>query len=984
MPKGKKKEESMLVAVEDSSAQTKYSKIRKVVKRDGNVVDFDRTKIEKAVLAALNSVNVDAATDHATLIANKVVKELEDAFTDKIPHIEDIQDVTERGISEAGFFEASKSYILYREQHKRLRDKTEADTQRIRIKVKKRDGSYVAFDIGLLENKLRRYFEGFSDKAVMYDILEELRLSVFDGMSTQEIDKSLIMSLVARIERGREYSKLAAKALMDSVYKGLFRVDTSDPSFEAVYRSSFKAKLQTGVDQGRLDPKIMKFSFKKLSDALVPERDLLLMYPSAQMLFDKYVLKGVSQEILETPQYFWMRVAMGLSLTEDEKEEKAIEFYNVMSQLLYVASSPTLYHSGLVHSQMSSCFLMTVEDDLDHIFKSFGDQAQLAKYAGGIGLDWTNVRATGALIKSTNVPSQGVVPFLKICDSTNASINRSGRKRGAAVVYLEPWHFDIESFLELRRNVGDERRRTHNINTALWIPDLFMKRVSENGEWTLFSPDETPELHHLYGLAFDKKYLEYEAEADAGNMVLIKKMKAADLWKRIITMLFETGHPWLTFKDPCNIRSPQDHVGIVHSSNLCTEITLNTSRDEIAVCNLGSINLSAHTSDDGVLDKDLIRQSVRVAMRILDNVIDANFYPVKETANSNLKHRPVGLGIMGFQDMLSKGGISFDSEVAVKLSDEVQELVSYNAILASSELAKERGAYPSYKGSKWDRNIFPQDTFKLMEEIRGVKTHIPHDGKLDWSPVRAHVKKYGMRNSNCLAIAPTASISNLASCTPSIEPPYSNLYVKSNMFGEFIVSNDYLVQDLKAIDLWSPAMLDAIKSNDGNIQGISEIPIHIRSKYKGAFDVDPHWVVRHAAHRSKWLDQSQSVNIFTNTIRGKVLSEIYMDAWKSGLKTTYYLRTLGASSIEKSTVSLESQGVSSAVGVTSQVEETYVEVVAAAPSTVVAEMEVVELTEVLEETAVYAMAPAQAPVLEVESYEFKACRLDDPTCESCQ
>ncbi len=984
MPKGKKKEESMLVAVEDSSAQTKYSKIRKVVKRDGNVVDFDRTKIEKAVLAALNSVNVDAATDHATLIANKVVKELEDAFTDKIPHIEDIQDVTERGISEAGFFEASKSYILYREQHKRLRDKTEADTQRIRIKVKKRDGSYVAFDIGLLENKLRRYFEGFSDKAVMYDILEELRLSVFDGMSTQEIDKSLIMSLVARIERGREYSKLAAKALMDSVYKGLFRVDTSDPSFEAVYRSSFKAKLQTGVDQGRLDPKIMKFSFKKLSDALVPERDLLLMYPSAQMLFDKYVLKGVSQEILETPQYFWMRVAMGLSLTEDEKEEKAIEFYNVMSQLLYVASSPTLYHSGLVHSQMSSCFLMTVEDDLDHIFKSFGDQAQLAKYAGGIGLDWTNVRATGALIKSTNVPSQGVVPFLKICDSTNASINRSGRKRGAAVVYLEPWHFDIESFLELRRNVGDERRRTHNINTALWIPDLFMKRVSENGEWTLFSPDETPELHHLYGLAFDKKYLEYEAEADAGNMVLIKKMKAADLWKRIITMLFETGHPWLTFKDPCNIRSPQDHVGIVHSSNLCTEITLNTSRDEIAVCNLGSINLSAHTSDDGVLDKDLIRQSVRVAMRILDNVIDANFYPVKETANSNLKHRPVGLGIMGFQDMLSKGGISFDSEVAVKLSDEVQELVSYNAILASSELAKERGAYSSYKGSKWDRNIFPQDTFKLMEEIRGVKTHIPHDGKLDWSPVRAHVKKYGMRNSNCLAIAPTASISNLASCTPSIEPPYSNLYVKSNMFGEFIVSNDYLVQDLKAIDLWSPAMLDAIKSNDGNIQGISEIPIHIRSKYKGAFDVDPHWVVRHAAHRSKWLDQSQSVNIFTNTIRGKVLSEIYMDAWKSGLKTTYYLRTLGASSIEKSTVSLESQGVSSAVGVTSQVEETYVEVVAAAPSTVVAEMEVVELTEVLEETAVYAMAPAQAPVLEVESYEFKACRLDDPTCESCQ
>lgn len=990
----------------DGGYEFKPSKIKKVVKRDSRVVDFDSSKIQRAINAALMSVEVEDASKHSYTIAIDVIAELEKIYADQTPNIEDVQDFVERGISQAGFFEASKAYILYRSEHSRLRDQTDQDTQNMRIKVKMKDGSTKAMDFNDIESKLRQHFGDSTYKSTMYEILDELRLTLFDGMTEQEVDKSIIMSLVARIERHKSFSHMAAKALLDSIYRDILDAEMYEEDFDNSYRKNFRKMIVQGVEEGRLNPKMLKFGFKELTKAMVPERDFILRYKGLQMLFDKYVLKSRDQEIMEVPQYFWMRVAMGLALNEKDKEDKAIEFYNVISQLHYVPSSPTLYHAGLVHSQMSSCFLMTVHDDLDHIFKSYGDQAQLAKYAGGIGLDWTDIRATGALIKSTNVPSQGVIPFLKICDSTNASINRSGRKRGAAVVYLEPWHFDVESFLELRRNVGDERRRTHNINTAMWIPDLFMKRVAEDGRWTLFSPDETPELHDLYGAEFEKKYVEYEAEAEAGNMTLVKTMKATDLWKKMITMLFETGHPWINFKDPCNVRSPQDHVGVVHSSNLCTEITLNTSKDEVAVCNLGSINLAAHTDDNGEINRDMMAASIKVAMRMLDNVIDLNFYPIKETENSNMKHRPVGLGIMGFQDVLSKSGVSFDSEVAVKLSDEIQEFVAYNAYLASSELAEERGAYSSYKGSKWDRGELPQDTFVKMEKIRGIPTYIAPEGKLDWKPVRESIKKHGMRNSNCLAIAPTASISNLAGCYPSIEAPYSNLYVKSNMFGEFIVSNDYLVEDLQKIGIWGSSMIEKLKANDGNIQGISEIPVHIRSKYKGAFSIDPHWTIRHAAHRSKWIDQSQSINIFTNTTKGSVLADIYMDAWKSGLKTTYYLRSLGASAIEKSTVSLESQGATGSYDLAAVETDTYVSEPASVPASVSAPVSVASAsysssttyssgpsanTSVAETAYVSSSVSSEAVstpsvdiVEDVQVYEMKACRLDDPTCESCQ
>lgn len=989
-----KKETSSSVAVEKSSQHN--SKIKKVKKRDGRIVDFDGSKIERAVLAALNSVEEEDAEEASVDVAKSVIKELEESYSDSVPSIEDIQDVVEKGISEAGYFDASRAYILYREKQKRLREETVSEHEEIGITVVKRDGTRVPYDFNQIENQIREFFDDVDDKTVMYDVLDELKLSVFDGMTTQQISQSMCLAVVARIEKGVKFSRIAARIFANDLYKQVFGEDEFSSSFEETYRSNFETIIERGVENNRLEKEMLDFDFDVLSSALVLERDKLFRYRGIQMLAAKYVLKDEEQNILEVPQYFWMRVAMGLALNEEEKEEKALKFYSVMSQLLYIPSSPTLYHSGLVHSQMSSCFLMTVEDDLHHIFKSYSDQAQLAKYAGGIGLDWTNIRATGAMIKSTNVPSQGVVPFLKICDSTNASINRSGRKRGAAVVYLEPWHFDIESFLELRRNVGDERRRTHNINTALWIPDLFMQRVIDDGDWTLFSPDETPELHALYGKAFNDKYVEYEREAAAGNMTLVKKMKAKDLWKKMITMLFETGHPWLNWKDACNIRSPQDHAGVVHSSNLCTEITLNTSADEIAVCNLGSVNLSMHTTDSGELNRVILEDTIKTAMRILDNVIDLNFYPVVETKNSNMKHRPVGLGIMGFQDVLSKNSISFDSEVAVKYSDEIQEFVAYHAILGSSELAKERGKYKSYAGSKWDRGILPLDTLDMMEEERDLPTNINKDERLDWQKVRKHIEEHGMRNSNCMAIAPTASISNLAGCYPSIEPPYSNLYVKSNMFGEFTVSNEYLVKDLTELGLWNDAMLEEIKANDGNIQDISEIPVHIRSKYKGAFSIDPHWIVRHAAHRGKWIDQSQSINIFTNSTRGKVLSDIYMDAWVSGLKTTYYLRSLGASSIEKSTVSLDKQSAS--VGMEDIQESSpapaVVEVAVPSPSVMPLKSSVV-LDEpkiaasvasvgVKESSKQISLPTVNIPATGVDGQTVSACRLDDPTCESCQ
>ena len=635
-----------------------------------------------------------------------------------------------------------------------------------------------------------------------------------------------------------------------------------------------------------------------------PERDHLFNYMGAQVLQDRYFSKDSEQKIWELPQYFWMRVAMGLALEEKDPTAVAIEFYDVLSRLDYVSSTPTLLHSGTVHAQMSSCYLNYVDDDLHHIFKVIGDNAQLSKYSGGIGTAWTKIRATNAMVKTINIRSQGLIPFLKIVDSTTASINRSGKRRGATAVYLENWHLDFPEFLDLRKNTGDDRRRTHDINTAAWISDLFMKRVQQDENWTLFSPEEVPELSNTYGKKFEKAYEAYEAKVAAGEIHLFQTMKARDLWRKQLTMLFETGHPWVTFKDPSNIRSPQDHVGMVNCSNLCTEITLNTSADETAVCNLGSVSLMRHVTADGKIDNEKIAKTVKIAMRILDNVIDLNFYPTIEAKNSNFRHRPVGLGVMGFQDMLYKMNLPFDSDEAIQLSDEMMETVSYHAILGSSELAKEKGAYESYKGSKWDRGLFPIDTMKILEDERGLETGVPLDSKMDWKIVRDHVKAHGMRNSNTLAIAPTATIANISGQLPSIEPIYKNLYVKSNFSGEFTVLNNYLVDDLQKLGLWDKEMMERLKYYDGSVQNMNNVPVWVKDKYKESFEIDAMWIIKHAARRQKWMDQSQSVNIFTKTQSGRYLSDIYMAAWEMGLKTTYYLRTLGATSIEKSTIDI--------------------------------------------------------------------------------
>ncbi len=659
---------------------------------------------------------------------------------------------------------------------------------------------------------------------------------------------------------------------------------------------------------------MLTFDLPMLAEALVPERDRDFKYLGLQTLHANYLSKNfTTRALIETPQIFWMRIAMGCALAEKTPEERslhAVNFYEIMSKMYYTPSSPTLYHAGLIHSQLSSCFLNTVPDDLHAIFKSYSDNAQLLKYAGGLATDWTNIRATNSIVKSTGVPSQGVIPFLKIANDVTISINRSGRRRGAAVVYLEYWHADIEDFMDLRRNVGDERRRAHDLNTAVWIPDLFMQRLAVDGYWSLFSPSDTPDLHDLYGKAFKIAYEAYEKLGEEGKIGSYRRMRASDLWKKNLTTLFETGHPWITWKDPSNIRSPQDHVGVVHSSNLCTEITLNTSANETAVCNLGSLNLAAFVTD-GKFNRELVSRVVPVAMRMLDNVITVNFYPTEDTKRSNMRHRPVGMGLRGLQDAMYKMDLRFDSEEGVKFSDESMEVISYYTILSSALLAKERGSYETYKGSKWDRGIFPQDTIKLLEAERDTVIDLPHVESLDWRMVRETVRTWGMRNSNTMANAPTATTANIAGCFPTIEPIYKNLYVKANMAGDFMVVNEFLVNDLKRLGLWNDEMLERLKYHDGSIQDITEIPQALRDKYKEAFQIDPRWLIKAAARRGRWIDQSQSLNIFYNGASGKELSEIYQYAWGLGLKTTYYLRTMGASRVEKATVNMAKFGSTS-------------------------------------------------------------------------
>ena len=729
------------------------------------------------------------------------------------------------------------------------------------------------------------------------------------------------------------------------------------------------------MEIGRLDPRLLNFDLEAISHYLKPERDDFFLYLGGQTLADRYFLSNPeTKQILETPQTFWLRVAMGISLLENKKEEAVKRFYDVISTLRFVPSTPTLFHAGTLHPQLSSCYLTTIEDSLDHIFKCVGDNAQLSKWSGGVANDWTSLRATGALIRGTGVESQGVIPFLKVANDTTVAINRSGRRRGATCAYLETWHMDIEDFLELRKNTGDERRRTHDMNTANWIPDLFMKRVINDDKWTLFSPDEVSDLHHLYGRNFEKRYLYYEEQAGQGKIRLFKTIRAKDLWKKMIVMLFETGHPWMTWKDPSNIRSPQDHVGVVHSSNLCTEITLNTSVNETAVCNLGSVNLVRHIVNKK-LDVDLLKETVTIAMRMLDNVIDVNFYPTTEAKNSNLKHRPVGLGVMGFVDALYLMDLKFDSNEAVDFADYCQEVVSYSAILTSSQLAAERGTYQTYHGSKWDRGILPLDTLNLLEEERGEKIPVERISRLDWSVVREAIKKNGMRHSNCMAIAPTATIANIVGCFPSIEPIYKNVYVKSNMSGEFIVVNNYLVEDLKKLNLWDVPILEAIKARDGNIQEIYTIPALIREKYKEVFDIEPEWLIKAAAYRGKWIDQSQSLNLFTKGNSGKKISDMYQYAWSMGLKTTYYLRSLAATGVEKSTLDLAKQENLSTVVRQTQNPSSAPEI---QPEPIIEPMS----------QPILAVAGAGATTVMIGSEEVTTnpmlCKIDDPDCEACQ
>jgi ribonucleoside-diphosphate reductase alpha chain len=670
--------------------------------------------------------------------------------------------------------------------------------------------------------------------------------------------------------------------------------------------------ITEGVEKKILDDRMAEFDLPTLAKALVPKRDELFMYLGTQTLYERYLVRDVAGGggIIENIQSFWMRIAMGVALAEKalDRNARAAEFYEVMSTMRFVPSSPTLFHAGTKHPQLSSCYLNHVGDSLESIFKVYADNAQLSKWAGGIGTNWSRVRASGALVKKSGIQSNGIIPFLKIANDVTVAINRSGRRRGATAVYLENWHYDVEEFLDLRKNTGDDRRRTHDMNTAHWISDLFMKRVREDGEWTLFSPDEVPELTETYGKAFEAHYTRYEAATETGEIKLFKKMKARELWRKMITMLFETGHPWITWKCPSNIRSPQDHAGIVHNSNLCTEITLNNSEEETAVCNLGSLNYQ-RLMNNGRFDTDLVAKTTKTAVRMLDNVIDVNFYPTKEARVSNFRHRPIGLGIMGFHDALYMMNVNFDSDEAVTFADESMELISYHAILASAELAKERGAYESYKGSKWDRNIFPVDTLALLEKERGETIDVSKTGKMDWTPVRNAVKAYGMRNSNTMAMAPTATISNIVGSVPCIEPIYKNIYVKANMNGDFIVVNPYLVQDLKALNLWDFEMIGLIKYHDGSVKDIPSIPLHLKDKYKEVFEIEPSWLIESAAHRGKWVDQSQSLNIYFSGTSGRELASVYEYAWSMGLKTTYYLRTLFASQVEKSTVNTAEFGV---------------------------------------------------------------------------
>lgn len=881
--------------------------MNQIRKRNGQVVEFDPIKITEAMRKAFAENSTIVESEALVALTDRVVRELAEAFPESVPSVEHVQDRVEIALMEAGHHEVAKRYIVYRYEHAKLRvAKQEEMVEKAEAKellVVTRTGRKVPYSDEEITKTLTQFIKGYEDIVDVPTILTQLKYELYENIETRYVFRALVMVVRSQIERDPCYSRIAARMLLNTVYEEVVGVGVESPDFEKKHADAFKKSLERGVALGRIDKELLTFDLDALSALLDTKNDLHFEYLGLQTLYDRYFVRDdTTKQVIETPQMFWMRIAMGTALKEEKREEWAGEFYRIMAQFYYTPSTPTLFHAGTPKPQLSSCYLNTVPDSLDAIFKSYADNAQLSKWSGGIGTDWTPLRSTGAFIKGTGVESQGVIPFLKIANDVTVAINRSGRRRGAACVYLETWHLDIEDFLELRKNTGDERRRTHDLNTANWIPDLFMKRVREGGQWTLFSPHEVPDLHELYGSAFEKRYEEYEAMAARGEITLHKTLPALDLWKKMLAMLFETGHPWITWKDPSNIRSPQDHVGVVHNSNLCTEITLNTSADETAVCNLGSLNFARFVVE-GKFDNDLVGEVVSIGMRMLDNVIDINFYPTEDARRSNMRHRPVGMGLRGYHDALYMLGIDFDSNEALEFADQSMEVVAYHAILASSKLAKERGTYESYKGSKWDRGIFPQDTLKLLEKERGIAIPLPEGGALDWAPVREHVATYGVRNSNTMAVAPTATTANIVGCIPTVEPIYKNLYVKSNQAGDFVVVNKYLVEDLKRLGLWNDVMLNKLKYYDGSVQQIAEIPMETRRKYKEVFEIDARWIIEAAARRGRWIDQSQSLNIFYAGTSGKDLSDIYMLAWERGLKTTYYLRSLGASQVEKATVS---------------------------------------------------------------------------------
>lgn len=855
----------------------------------------------------------DEVVSAVNLLTQKIVNEMSElAAKGDTLYIDMIEDRIERELMNEKIFDVAKYYILTRAEKAKKRETAslaslEEDTPLRKFQIKTADGQISITD-AMLRNSIAFACRGLEPQVSVSQLLEATILQFYEGMKEHEIDLAKTFAAKSKIEMEPAYSKVASRLLLDTIYRETLGRSASEAGLDKAHREYFKKTLKEAIALERISPKLLDFDLDELGKAMDLSRDDIFTYLGLQTLYDRYFIHH-EQRRLETPQIFWMRVAMGLALNEGEgKNKRAIEFYDILSQFYFTSSTPTLFNSGTLHSQLSSCYLSTVMDDLGHIFKVISDDAQLSKWAGGIGNDWTNVRATGARIKGTNGSSQGVIPFLKVANDTAVAVNQGGKRKGAMCAYLETWHLDIEDFLELRKNTGDDRRRTHDMNTANWIPDLFMKRVRENGSWTLFSPNDVPDLHDLYGSAFEKRYNEYEKMADDGKIKLYKRVEALQLWRKMLSMLFETGHPWITFKDPSNIRSPQDHKGVVHSSNLCTEILLNSSAEETAVCNLGSINLPLHVTEKG-LDEKRLAATVRTAIRMLDNVIDINFYPTEEAKNSNLRHRPIGLGMMGFQDALYIQNISYASHEAVAFADKSMEMISYYAILASTELAKEKGTYSSYQGSKWDRGFLPIDTINLLEKERGVKVDIDRSVSMDWEPVRAAVKQNGMRNSNTMAIAPTATIGNITGAIPSIEPIYKHLFVKSNLSGEFTISNSYLVEKLKSLELWDAEMLDDLKYFDGSIREIERIPDEVKNLFPTAFEVEPEWIIECAARRQKWIDMGQSLNLYLAEPSGKKLHQMYLLAWEKGLKTLYYLRSLGATQIEKSTVDINRRGL---------------------------------------------------------------------------